>query len=363
MMSIRLPILLLLAALLPTLTGCNDSTAPGDGDLGDLDAELLVAALNELLVPLDASSAANANLRGAVEDLTDAGVDWRTVETVTPKRAWQGAGVGMLALDHPSPPLPATFPPSVVGQTFVFNFEGQQWETDDARSGAPPNGVRLIWYTVDGSGLIRFPLEERGFIDLRPGSGEGEAVDITIVEDGEAGSLTLLDFVQNRDVTDGDMQVEWFTASGFYADESRATNFDLASEQTVDGATDDSAFDVDVDLENEGTQYSMHVEGMQAGVSAEFEEGFTATVVRGGATTTMNVMFEGTGTTQEAASGTLVLNGTLLANIDIIGNTFSFTTPDGGSFSGAQANALNALFNAMTRTGFQVLLNLPLILP
>lgn len=363
MMPVRLPIFALLACLLPTLTGCDDGTSTGDGDLGDLDPTTLVVALNNLVAPLDASSTANANLRSAVADLTDAGVEWRAVESAIRERARQRLGFATLTPVGPVPPLPVTFPPEVVGRTFVFDFEAQVWEADDTRTAAPADGIRLIWYTVDGSGRIRFPLDERGHIDLTPGSGAGEAMDITVVETGEGGSLTLLEFVQNRESTAGDVEVDGFTAAGHYANESASSNFEIASEETLDTETDDGTFDLSVILENQETLYTMEVEGTQAGGSGPFEDRFTATVVRGGASTVLNVTFQGTGTTQEESSGTLVRNGTLIANVNIAGNTFNFTTPDGGTFSGAQTNELNTLFSAMTRIGFEVLLNLPLVLP
>lgn len=372
MMHVRLPILALVAFLLPGLTGCDDSTSPGDGDLADLDARDLVIALNDLSAPLAASSPANTNLSNAVADLTEAGVVFRTIESVIRERARHGVGFGSLPLNSPLtlngslpplPPLAVTFPPELMGQTFVFDFEAQQWQTDDTRTDAPADGVRLTWYTLDGSGGMQFPLEERGHIDLTPGSGEGDAMDVRVVETAGSGSLVLLDFLQNRDSTGEEVQVKWFTASGHFADESASSNFVVGSEQTEDGATDDTAFELDVDLENEETLYSMHVAGTQGGDSGAFEDRFTATVVRGGASTVLNVSFEGTGTTQEEASGTLLRNGTLIANINIVGGSFDFSAPDGGTFSGSQATDLNALFSAMTRTGFEVLLNLPLILP
>lgn len=362
MTPVRLSRLAFLPLLLLALSACDDDgTSPG-GELGDLEPNELVAAVNALVTPLNASTTATANLTGAIEDLTEAGVAWRTVESPFRARARDRANVQPLALDASAPALPISIPPELRGETFVFDFEAQQWEVDDTRAGAPADGVRLIWYTVDGSGRIRFPLEERGYIDLTPGTGAGEAMDVLVVESGDAGDVVLLDFVQNRSSTGDAVEVKSITADGFYSDGSLTTDFDLGSEESVETATDDSSYDLEITLEDSETRYSMRVDGTETGAGV-YEDRMTSTVVRGGATTRLEVLFSGSLDTQEEASGTLLHNGSLIANIDIEGSAFSFSTPDGAQFSGSQSNALNGLFTVMTRNGFQVLLNLPLIFP
>lgn len=361
MISVRLPRLALLPLLLVALPGCDDDATSPDGDLGDLNPAELVPAVNALVEPLNASTAATANLNGAIPDLTDAGVEWRIVESPARARLLDRWSLQPVALNASVPALPVSFPPELVGQTFVFNFEGQQWEVDDTRAGAPADGVRLVWYTVDGSGLIRFPLEERGYIDLTPGTGEGDALDILVVETGASGDVVVLDFVQSRASTGDAVQIESFTASGHFADGTLATDFDIASEQSVEEATDDSSYDVEIVLEDSDTRYTMRLDGTQTGATGEYEDRVSSTVVRGGATTILEVVFQGSASSQEDASGTLRHNGSLIANIDIQGSNFSFSTPDGALFSGAQSNDLNAVFSVMTRNGLQVLLNLPLL--
>lgn len=362
MTPVRLSRLAFLPLLLLALSGCDDDgTSPG-GDLGDLEPNTIVAALNALVTPLNASTTATTNLDGAVEDLTEAGVALRTVESSFRARARDRASGQAVALDGSVPALPITIPPELRGETFVFDFEAQQWEVDETRAGAPADGVRLIWYTVDGSGRIRFPLEERGYIDLTPGTGAGEAMDMLVVESGEGADVVLLDFEQNRSSTGDAVQVESFTANGFYSDGSVTTDFDVVSEESVETATDDSSYDLEITMEDAETRYSMRVDGTETGAGV-YEDRITSTVVRGGATTRLEVVFSGSIDTQEEASGTLFHNGSLVANIDIVGSAFSFSTPDGAQFSGSQSNALNGLFTVMTRNGFQVLLNLPLIFP
>lgn len=331
MISLRSLALALPASLVLLLGGCDDGTSPSD--LGGLDPLALVDGLNQLVAPLQASGEATANLQEALPALTAAGISL----------------------------LPPEFPTESAGQTFAYDVDAGGFRVDSARGGAPPEGVRVLWYALDGSGEIRQPLELNGRIDLEPREGgASDSLALTVMgPDNE----TLLDLVQGSASTDDDVVTE-FTATGAYSGASRTVDFIVTSDATRGTATGDEDHFLRVALEDPDTQYELQVEGTVGGVSGDTTDVVTATAVRNGATTVMELSFRTAGDSGvQDVSGTLSHDGTLIAKIAVVGSTYRFSKPNGDSFSAGQASELNTLFGAMTRTGFLVLLNLPLFQP
>lgn len=361
MKPLRLLPLTILASVLPVLGGCNDATGPGD--LGGLDPDAVTGAMNALAAPLNASTEATSNLGGAVPDLTAAGVQF--LRTDRPVRLPSIAAVWFDAALEPLVPLATVdFPPAVRGSTFAFVLDQQAWEVDAARTGAPNDGVRVLWYDLDSQGRIEVPLDELGTIDLTPRTGgAADSLAMTIVEALESGDLTVLDMVQARETTGTDIVNESFTATGTYADDSSSVDFVIISEEAENAGSGDSSYSLEITLEGADASYVLRVQGSVNGATGGFEDELRATAVHDGSTTVLNVVFRGTNDVQEEASGTFEQDGVLIANVDIEGSTFDFSTPDGGSFSPEQGSQLNRLFRALTLNGFEVLFNLPLFLP
>lgn len=323
----------LTASLVVLLGACDDGTSPSD--LAGLDPLALVDDLNQLLTPLQASEAATTNLQDALPALASAGI----------------------AL------LPPDFPAEVAGETFAYHVETGTFRVDSTLTAAPDSGVSVLWYALDGSGEILLPLDSKGRIDLEPVAG-GTTDSLALTVTRSDGPVTLLDLVQGRASTGTTVVTETFMATGAYSDGSSTVDLSLAVDGTVDTGTEDEEYLFNVGLQDTDTDYEMRVEGTLAGTSGDSNDLITVTATRGGAATVLEVSFQGDGETgSEEVSGTLSHKGTLIANISVGGNSYRFTQPNGDDFPSGQATELNALFAAMTRTGLQVAVSLPLFLP
>lgn len=359
MMSVRQLSLAPIAALLFAVGGCEDGVSPAD--LGTLDATALTAGLDGLVDPLRAGTEAIANLRIAASDLSDAGVELRTTTSPVGLRLF-----GSTALQPRTGPaqvatLPAEFPPEVVGRTFGYDTELEAWAVDETRAGAPADGVRVLWYDLNSAGGVILPPNEMGHSDLEPHeAGPAGSLAVRIVETDESGgTITLVDLVQGGD-SDGDVVVtETFSAEGIYSDGLNGVDFMVESNAVTDTNSQDEDYDLRVTMDGAETRYDMRVEGMAREGGERFEDVWSITAVNNGATTTVDLIFLRTDS-DDNVTGTLTHDGQLLANIGATGNSYTFATPDGGSFSPGQSNELNAVLQAMTVRGVQVLFALPL---
>lgn len=333
MSPLRSLTLSLVASLVLLLGGCDDGISPSD--LGGLDPLALVDALNRMASPLQPSGHATANLQAAVPSLAAAGVSL----------------------------MPTDFPPGATGHTFVYEPETGGWAADSVLTGAPPAGVRVLWYSLDGSGEIAHPPEVRGHIDLEPVEG-GASDSLALTVTRSDGGVTLLHLVQGLASTGEPPATNTFRAEGFYSDGSRTVDLVVGSDVSQDTGTGDEDYLLRVALDDPDLEYTLEVEGTVGGASGDTTDVVTATAVRAGATTVMEVSFRVDGDSGgENVSGTLTHRGTLIANIALVGNSYRFSKPNGDPFPSGQATELNSLFGAMSRTGFLVLLNLPLFLP
>lgn len=332
-MPIRPLALALTASLVLLLGGCDDGTSPSD--LGGLDPVALARALDDFLAPLPASGEARANLQAALPALAGAGIS----------------------------PVPPEFSTEATGQTFAYDPETSDWAVDSSLEGAPPTGVSVLWYALDGTGEITQPLEGMGRIDLRPIEGEtSDSLGLTIRR--TAGEVVLLDLVQVFESTGDATVVESFVAAGSYSDGTTTVDVSITSDASRNATTEDEDYLLRVGLEDATTHYALEVEGDVDGASGDVSDRITVTATRGGAATVLDMSFNTAGATGATdASGTLAHAGQVIANVTVVGNSYRFTKPDDDPFPTGQATDLNNLFSAMTRTGFLVVLNLPLYLP
>lgn len=332
-MPIRPLALALTASLVLLLGGCDDGTSPSD--LGGLDPMALARALDDLVVPIPESGQARANLQAALPALAGAGVS----------------------------PVPPQFSTEVTGQTFAYDPETSDWAVDSSLEGAPPTGVSVLWYTLDGTGEVTQPLEGMGRIDLRPIEGEtSDSLALTIRR--TEGEVVLLDLVQVFESTGDATVAESFAAAGSYSDGTATVDLSVTSDASRNATTEDEDYLLRVDLEDAATRYELEVEGDVDGASGDVSDRITVTATRGGATTVLDMSFGTTGATGATdASGTLVHDGQVIANVTVVGDSYRFTKPNDDPFPSGQVTELNNLFSTMTRTGFLVVLNLPLFLP
>lgn len=336
MIRIRPLTLILVPTLALGISACDDGTSPAD--LHGLDPSAVGSAVDALHAQLQASNEAVTNLASARPDLAAAGLDldWSAESTVQ-------------------------FPEEVTGSTFVFDASEQSWVIDEARTEAPSDGVRVFWYPLDSTGRV-IDATESGYIDIQPADVAGTApIAIRVVEFGDD-QTPLLDFTQDYSWTGNGDEVESFWAEGSYTSGESLVDFSLASE-TSTTATGDMDYSYTSVMEDADTRYVLTGEGMTNGTTGDYEDAITATVERGGATTVLEVQFQGVDNTQEDADGSVRHDGTTVALIDVRAGGYSFTTPDGGDLAATQSSALNSLFQSVTLNGFLLLYELPLFFP
>lgn len=319
--------------------GCGDDPEP---DLGGLDPLAVVSAADGLLAPLDASRPATVNLAAAMVDLESEGVEFRRAT---------------------DPVVQAVeIPTAVQGKTFAYGEDAGRWEVDDSRSGAPPEGVRVIWYALDGSGELADPLTERGHIDLTGGDDPTlEELAIVVIERVGDEESTLLDLEQGYRLVEG---AEWSTyleaAGSAWSGEGR-TDFTIVAEESGHESTGDGTYEFTLVFESADARYELGSQGEIDGTTAGYEDHLESVVDLDGSRTRLRMLFTGQGTTQESASGTLEHDGRRIADVTVSGSSYSFSDPEGGEFSSAQAGELSALFRTLLLNGFAAYVELPLI--
>ncbi len=349
--SLSLP---LIGLLLLVAAACDDGTSPAN--LGDLDPVAVAAAVDRLNAPVVASRPALTNLRKAIPSLTAAGVQFDRAVAARFTAAFRA-----VSLAPPAPPVALVIPPEAAGETFIYDPAVSAWVMDETREGAPADGIRVIWYAVDGSSEIALPVTERGYIDLTPGENTPAApVGVRIVDTGAA-PLTLMDFGQWHDtVTVGTEESEDFGAAGFYADSATTVDFTILSTQAVDTVAGDEAYELDITLEDPETAYTLELWGVVDGSSGTYEDFFSATVVASGGTTVMEITFDGVNDVQNHSGGTLTHDAEVVVDIVDNGSAFEFTRPGGGGLPAGQASELNLLFTSLTVTGYNLIYRIPL---
>lgn len=329
--------LALTAGLLLATAGCDDGTSPTD--LGGLDPVDLTRAVDALVAPLAASSEARANLRMALPDLEEAGVvmEWPRDDTVD------------------------RFPPDVAGRTFAYDASASSWQIVESRTGAPADGVRLLWYPLDSTGRIVNTDQESGHIDLRPGAnGPLDPISVQAVSTAD-GSQALLDFTQGYSVAGSAVTTELFETSGVYADGSSSVNFLFASSESVSQTSGDVGYSLDARLRDTETRYNVEIDGSVTGATNAFDDVITATVERNGVSTVVEVRFRGSGGADEVVTGAIRHAGAQVASVGLTGDRYEFTDPDGNTITGTQATQLNRLFSTLTLNWYLVLVDLLIV--
>lgn len=343
-----------LIGLLVLAAACDDGVSPVD--LGSLDPLAVTVALDDLKRPLLASGVPIINLRQAIPGLESAGIAFDL-----PAATGFTAAFRAVSMTPPAPPVAVVIAPELLGSTFVYNPATAAWAEDESLEGAPVEGVRILWYAVDGTGEVIVPLVEKGYIDLW--AGQNTPTNPTIVEmvATEGTPLTLMDYGQWYDtVAVGDLRTEEFGAAGFYADTSNTVQFTLDSRESTDSGTGDEAYELVATLEDAETAYTLDLSGTRDGATEDYEDSVVATAVSQSMTTVMELLFEGTGEAQARATGSIVHEGTEVVEIIMRNDTFEFARPGGGDIPGRQASELNMLFRALTLTGFDLVFRIPL---
>jgi hypothetical protein len=344
----------ILAALIPGLTGCiDDDSSTGPVVPGGLDAEAVVVDMDALLRPLQEAAPAAANLEQAYASLAANGM---VFGTTPPDAALRGDG-------PTSTPLAVEIPGGLLGTTFTYVRADAEWQPDESRTDAPSDAVRVIWYELDGTGLIAVPLVEQGYIDLTDERDDPslDRLGVLAVDDLSGAEITVLDFDQGYESTTGTLSTEYWDAAGYYGDGTTDVSFSVMSDETTDPGTADETSELEVTLQGPEAFYSLTNSGTVDGATGDTEDQLRATVTVEGVTTVVDVTLTGTlGSSVVDVTGTLTHGGTAVASISSEGGAVRFTDPDGDQFSGSQATVLSLLYRTLLGHGLVVIEVLPL---
>jgi hypothetical protein len=334
---------------LVAMAACNDSTSPGQ--TVDINAQDVLIAIESLVIPVRLSLNATTTLNDAVESLTDQGVEFDR----------RGTRIGeQLGIELTSAVSDVVFPPDFIGQTVVLDPETDTWVIDPDLTGAPSDGIRVLWYERLGD-IIVFPLIQEGHIDL---TDEDTAdplsrLGVSIVTETNAGTLVLADFLRGLEVTyEGDTEMEHVEASGTYGDAVTRVGFNVVSDIALDTLT--SAEQANIDLTvfeaDTGLSYRVVLDQSRMNIDDLYTGDWTITVVQNSVTTVLTLVVP----EDENPTGTLSHGGTVIADVEFVSNQFRFTTPQGQQISSGQANNLSILTQAMLIGWAEVVNYLPL---
>lgn len=359
--QIRTPaIAVITIAVLPA--GCDDGTGVGLPDA--FDPVAIEAAVDETLTPIQASLGPRAALLDAFDALAGMGLTFDRSGSATPAFGPVGFGSVVTGPVWDGPAIARTeIPTELQGKTFVYDAQDQSWSADEGRTGAPGDGVRIIWYDTDAAGSFLIPLEERGYVDLTDeDSGTLSRLGARMVETAEGGDVTLVDFIQGYRVTD---DTEWSNhaeAAGFYADASETVVFDLVSDASGSHDTGDQQSTLVVTLDGASATYSLEIGATESGGDDTADQDLTATVLHGGVTTELDLDLTHDGGTQ-SGEGTISYDGRVIVRVTVEGSSFRYRDADGESFSTGTVSALDSLVRTLFLTGLTAVTTLPLLFP
>ncbi|MFO7894232.1 MAG: hypothetical protein R6U63_10890 [Longimicrobiales bacterium] len=333
-----------IAALLAlAAAGCDSGTEP-TGALNDLNADAVASLAEGMLVPSRGIVAPVAALRDAFPVLTEQGVSFRRA----------------VAAD-------LVFPTELTGQTFVYDVQAETWVADSARTAAPADGIRVVWYDTDPAGNLLLPLDEEGYVDLTDEDSGGalSRIGIRIMGTAGDGDVSVADFSEGLDRSGAEQWSETFTAAGFYgggfAGGDRIVDFDVVSQATGDTVSGDQQFTIDVTLEDQDAVYSLAITGSEEGASDANQQTYLSTVVHPGGTTELDLDIVTDEAGNQSGSGTLSHDGIERVRITIAESDFSYSDIDGNALSPGEAGDVDGLVLALFTTGYRLLFKLPLL--
>lgn len=334
--------------------GCDNATEPG---LPDFDADAISAGVDGVFAPIDASNDPNFALTHFVSTmLGDQAAAFRQQDLMERVRDTRFRTLArQVGLD-----AEVDIPPQMYGQTFVYNPVDDVWEPDEGRTGAPENGLRLIWYRTDDTGIMQ-SLEELGYIDLTDeGTASLDRLGVLIIRTA-GGTLTLADFIHGHGITE--TETSWTEVLEFAGTFSNGTatvavDISLDASGNWDG---DEVYVWDIFLTGAETSYRWGLDG-ELVASGDYDENLVVSITHDAALTVLDLQLtgndvDGTGT----GTGTLSHAGNTIANVTSGNQNFTFSKPEGGSFTAQEENKLSLLMTTMVLYGPLMLISMPLI--
>jgi hypothetical protein len=240
----------------------------------------------------------------------------------------------------------AIFPSNALGVTFVYDTAQAMYVPSDL-TGAPTNGVRVIYYAVDPvTNAPVEPLNALGYVDLTDESTAASTrLGITIVQTGDT-DVTLADYYIDAAYTQTQTDLGVQLASvGYVSNGTDELDFDLSETLTLSSTT--------------GMQITMDYQASLAGqdVSVRFQG--TGSVDAQGNSSTMNITFtlqngadqvvlDVTITGDTTLEGTLAFNGNTVMNLSGTTDNPSFTKPDGSALTQSDVTALQNIWSSVS---------------
>ncbi len=347
-------------AIIPLLLTLVAAACGGDGGTGPEpqlpDLAAVADAADALMAPVQITTVPTVSLDSAYASLTARGLVFDRSPSRLAARAWSLAGVEGTDIAR------VEFPAEMLGQTYVLDTDQGDWVIDPDRNGAPADGVRIIWYSVDTGGNISLPLTEQGYVDLTDEDTDVlSQLGVRMVSTGGSGEQVLAQFTQGY-WTQGDIDwSEHFEATGFYNDGLAVVDFDLASDASGSDATGDQTFSFVIELTGTSSSYAMNITGTQDGSTGVVDETFLVTMTQSAVPTVLDMSFTIPPAGDQTGGGSVSHNSARVANIDVSGSSFRYTPPNGGTFSNSQKTLLDIFVQTMLLNGLAVFLTLPLL--
>lgn len=190
-----------------------------------------------------------------------------------------------------------------LGKTFVYNETTDDYQVDEAREGAPANGVRFVIYEVNILGQPK-PDQEVGYADLVDNgatSAEDISLSLTVVEDEE--TVLQYDVTLDDNGTEGALSLDGFLVA-------RGDRLDFEISATTNEVGTDTFLDLDFELSVDALDFSIFG-GFEGIEDDEDGDGEIAIAVQSG---TDMLSLEAVGTDGQI-DGTLLANGAVFATI------------------------------------------------
>lgn len=326
------------------LAGCSDSSGP-ETDFDAQDAEQMAAQLENVTSVVEAPEDALQSLQVASTAL-GLGMGFDMAASVPAEFQISPSALWEVGETRPAALLPSNY----LGVTFIWD-EAEQWYVPSDRTGAPANGVRIVYYAMDPvMEMPVSPLQELGYVDLTDeGTAESERLGIAIVSTSGDSNLTLADYY---------LDISWeetatsFTVEaavvGFISDGRNQLDFDL--NQSVSGSeTSGLSLSMDHTLSLPSQELSVNFTASGT-VDPQTEEmgalDVTFTIESGADTMVLEATVTATNDS-ETIEGTISYNGEVVANISGSPENPTFTKPDGTELTQQEVAALQRIFDGI----------------
>ena len=329
---IRISALTLLVGL--GAVACDDGTSPA----ADFDAQQAAQTVESLTAAVETES-----LEDAFGSVQNAGMIFSS--TSMQLLAEPPHELDVAAMETQGDVSADVIPSEYYGTTYAWNPDSLSYVATDA-TGAPANGVRILWYAIDPStGLPAEPLNALGYVDLADESTtESNRLAVTIFR--YADEVTLADYSFDLSFTYTQSSFTFNVASmGYLSNGTDQLNFDLS--QNLSATETEVTIDQSFALDLEGTDRAMSFDAtVTADPQSETGEPETmvaeTTISNGERTIRMEIAYQ-----NDALDGTIYDNGTPVVLISGTLENPVFTDTEGNELTQQQIDALQALWDAI----------------